>query len=164
MKNRTLNYTLIFLSIISVYACNIVSLDESTSTIDNLQSITIVNNFPLNSASLNTILTNQSTKSWTVTGFTIGGSNTFQNCRLGDKIVLNSNGSYSYDGGSQLCGAEDNKKIKSGSWEADFDNRILYFDRGTINEIEVYIETCESSKVIISTRYFGMAILGQFEI
>lgn len=163
MKKRISRYLLLAVTVILSYSCGIVSLDETTD-ITNVQSISIVDSFPADETLLNTALTNNSSKSWNVTGFILAGSDLFQNCRLDDTMVLNSNGSYDYDGGNQLCGSEDNIRLKSGTWEVDFGTRTLYFDKNTDNEIEVFIETCEGSTIIISTQYFGMSVLGQFEI
>ena len=164
MKNRTINYFLISTTLFLAYSCGIVSLDESNPEIENTESISISNSFPLDKSSLNTALTNQTSKAWNVTGFTLGGSSSFQECRLDDTLTLNANGTYDYNGGNLLCGAEDNEKNKSGSWEVDFESRTLYFDRGTDKQIETFIEACEGSKVVVSTQYFGMEVLGRFEI
>jgi hypothetical protein len=119
------------------------------------------NAFPSNSADVNNYLRSLNGKSWRATQFTIASMDGFQACRLDDVITLNSDFTYDYDGGTLLCGAEDNQKIKSGTWTIDNDTRMMQFDKGSDHEVEVYIESLTETELVYSTSYLGLAILGK---
>jgi len=157
MKNQNVIFSLIMVIFLTTFSCGIVSIEEKAP------GITFSESFPPDLTSFNTILTNGSNRTWNVTGFSFGESTNFQNCRLDDSLILKNDGTYDYNGGNELCGAEDNSQFKTGIWEADFDSRTIYFDKGTGNEIEIFIESCQESKVVFSSKYFGMKVLGQFE-
>jgi len=72
-----------------------------------------------------TFLHNNSSKVWVAEQFTIAGLSAFQQCRLDDSMVLSSDGTYQYDGGDQLCGAEDDASAKVGAWEFNAENAVM---------------------------------------
>ena len=115
-------------------------------------------------ADLMIALANDETKKWEATGFTMQLIDNFQSCRLDDVLSLNNNGTYNYDGGNVLCGAEDNERLKSGVWELNYQERKLIFDRGTSEEVELYIEEASDTKVIVSSTYMQLKVVGRYEI
>lgn len=155
-ENKSIYGLLVLIFAVSI-SCEVVTIEENTPNIAFTES------FPDDLASLNSALTNESNRTWNITGFKLGESSSFQTCRLDDALALNADGTYSYDGGNELCGSEDNSRFKTGTWEVDFDSRTMYFDKGTEHEVEVFIESCQGSKVVFSSQYFGMKVLGQFE-
>lgn len=158
MKNFNLSYWILIIIFTTTLSCEVVSIDEALPSIIEFSEA-----FPDNAGTLNAALTNESSRSWKITGFKLGSNSNFQSCRLDDALVLNNDGTYNYDGGNELCGSEDNVRLKSGVWEVDFESRTMIFDKGTDNEIEIFIESCQNSIVVFSSQYFGMKILGQFE-
>ena len=153
-------YIGILISALTIQACSVVEGDFVEQ--DNSTDLTFDNVFPTSSIDANNILRGDVTKSWETSAFTIESANGFQTCRLDDQIVLDADGTYAYDGGSVLCGAEDNEKNRSGSWTLDVDARLLILDEGTDNEFSLYVESLVESEIVVSTSYRGLAILGKF--
>ena len=100
-------------------------------------------------------------KFWTSEGFTLSGVSGFQQCRLDDVIVLKEDGTYQYNGGEILCGAEDNQKLKTGTWEINFDEgTLLIFNPGTQNEYQALVTGLEENTIVLSGSYFGLEVQG----
>ena len=110
-----------------------------------------------------TFLHNNSSKVWVAEQFTIAGLSAFQQCRLDDSMVLSSDGTYQYDGGDQLCGAEDDASAKVGAWEFNAENAVMTFDPGTESEVSVNIITLSESTVVLSGQYVS-ELFGTFEL
>ena len=100
------------------------------------------------------------TKSWAAQGFTISGISGFQQCRLDDNMVLGEDGTYQYDGGETLCGAEDNQRLKTGTWEIEFDESMLIFNKGTQIEYQVIVSGLDENTIVLDGTYFGLEIRG----
>lgn len=153
-----------FLCICCLYwvpSCGVVSLDEEMAG----QLIAINSSeYPGTEAELMTVLTNNSSKNWNTTGFTLEVLRNFQSCRMDDRLSLASDGTYEYDGGDLLCGAEDDQKLKTGTWEMGFQERRLTFDRGTGEEISLYVEEASDTKVIVSSTYMRLRVVGKYEV
>ncbi len=64
-----------------------------------------------------------------------------------DSMVLSSDGTYQYDGGDQLCGAEDDASAKVGAWEFNAENAVMTFDPGTESEVSVNIITLDDIRL-----------------
>lgn len=148
---------LLFLSF--VLGCSVVVEDGSDIEVSN---ITFENNFPNSVIDVDSYLLGGSTRTWTTVAFTIDGVNGFQNCRLDDQIRLNDDQTYNYDGGGMLCGAEDNQKLKSGSWEVNASFRLITFDRGTDHESVFYIESLTEEEIVVSSHYYSWKVVGKF--
>ena len=154
----------LFFAIFTVFwfqSCGVVSLDEQVRS-ESIQIST--SEYPMTEADLMIALANDETKKWEATGFTMQLIDNFQSCRLDDVLSLNNNGTYNYDGGNVLCGAEDNERLKSGVWELNYQERKLIFDRGTSEEVELYIEEASDTKVIVSSTYMQLKVVGRYEI
>jgi len=99
-------------------------------------------------------------KIWMASGFTIAGLTTFTECRLDDEFVFNADGTYTYDGGIDLCGAEDNERIKTGIWELDFRNRTILFDKGSSNEEPARVIGLNENEIRVNGSYMTMEVRG----
>ncbi|MEQ9288554.1 MAG: hypothetical protein RIG77_16660 [Cyclobacteriaceae bacterium] len=154
-------HLLCFCCLCWVQSCGVVSLDEEMPG----QLITINSSeYPGTEAQLMTALTNNSSKNWGTTGFTLQVLRNFQTCRMDDKLSLASDGTYAYDGGDLLCGAEDDQRLKTGTWEMAFEERRLTFDKGTSEEISLYVEEASDTKVIVSSTYMRLRVVGKYEV
>lgn len=150
----------IFMSwLLSASACSVI-VEESTDS--GVTTIDFENTFPSSIIDANAFLVGSENRTWTTLAFTIEGVNGFQNCRLDDQIRLNDDHTYAYDGGNMLCGAEDNEKLKSGTWSMDAASRTLTFDEGEDQEAVLYIESLTENEIVISTHYYSWKVVGKF--
>ncbi|MEO9967534.1 MAG: lipocalin family protein [Reichenbachiella sp.] len=143
-------------------ACSVVVEESIDSSDPDVSTITFANEYPASSIDANTFLLGGSSRIWQTIAFTIEGVNGFQNCRLDDEIELREDGTYYYDGGEMLCGAEDNQKIKQGEWRLDEESRTLIFDEGAETQTEIYIESLTEEEMVISTHYYQWKVVGKF--
>lgn len=95
---------------------------------------------------------------WDAQTFTLEGLSGFQTCRLDDSMTLNANGQYAYDGGEELCGGDDDQRIKGGGFVLDFERSQIIFNPGTE---EQYIATVtgivtDSMRVEGTVNIFGI--------
>ncbi|WP_420582007.1 lipocalin family protein [Reichenbachiella sp.] len=140
-------------------ACSVV--EEGQMDAEN-SAINFDGTYPNSAIDVNAYLLGGESRTWTTLEFTIDGVSGFQNCRLDDQIQLNSDKTYDYDGGDMLCGAEDNVKLKSGTWEVDVDNRMLTFDSGTDHEAIFHIESLNAEEIVVRSQYYSWEVLGKF--
>ena len=117
---------------------------------------------PENSETFVEFLTNGDKKVWAASSFTIGGMNNSQACRLDDSMEFNVDGTYVYDGGKTLCGAEDDTMIKSGVWEFSDDNSELIFDAGTNNEVIADVMGFTNDRIALGGSYLGFDLMGLY--
>ena len=101
-------------------------------------------------------------KVWSASAFTLAGQTTFTACRLDDIITFNADSTYVYDGGEQLCGAEDDSFIKTGTWEADFENERIVFDKGTENEEVGEVIGLSEDEIRVKGSYMMMEVRGVY--
>ena len=111
-------------------------------------------------AKVKMIMDGGTSRTWTAEAFTLGGQTNFTACRYDDQMVFNSDCTYNYDGGSDLCGAEDNQQFKTGTWEVDFNNLLIVFDNGTANEVSAEIIGLTENEVRLETSYMMMEVRG----
>ncbi|WP_109830439.1 lipocalin family protein [Reichenbachiella versicolor] len=149
---------LIIIFIIGITACTVIESPE-----EGIEAITFQNIFPTSQSETSSILNSTSNGTWKITGFEMESINGFQSCRMDDLITLKNDGTYDYDGGTKLCGAEDDQLIKSGTWILDYPSRVIIIDQGTENEFSLYIESLTENEAIFSTSYLGLDILGRFQ-
>lgn len=142
-----------------VTACSVVEVENMDS---EDTEINFDGTFPNSSIDVDTYLLGGESRIWQTLEFTIDGIDGFQACRLDDQVQLNSDLTYDYDGGSMLCGAEDDTKLKSGTWEVDVDARILTFDKDTDREAIFYIESLNAEEIVVSAKYYSWNVLGKF--
>ena len=102
------------------------------------------------------------------TSFALLGILNTQKCRLDDQIVLNADGTFQYDGGSKLCGREDNKKIRTGKWHVTDSGKKLVFeyDRGRrktkIEKHEGQVVNAGGGWIVLSGSYRGITLQGTY--
>ncbi len=68
-------------------------------------------------------------------------------CRKDDVFTFFSDGTYEYDGGALLCGDSDNQQLVKGTWELDFDNNSLTFDKNTPKETKASLITLKEDNI-----------------
>lgn len=108
------------------------------------------------------LIDNGDEKAWSASAFTLAGLNSFQTCRLDDQMVFNSDGTYLYDGGDDLCGDEDNARVKSGTWEIDFENQSVIFDKETTNEETAVVIGLNENEIRLQGSYMMMQVRGVY--
>lgn len=101
-------------------------------------------------------------KNWITAEFTLAGSDNLTFCRLDDKMIFNDNGSYTYNGGNTLCGAEDNRRVRTGTWELDYKNHKIIFDRGSSNEYIAEIIGLTDNEIRLKGSYFNLEVRGKY--
>ena len=103
-----------------------------------------------------------SSKIWKTEAFTLAGSTIFTGCRLDDEMEFNEDGTYIYNGGADLCGAEDNEQVKTGTWEIDFQNQSIIFDRGTSRQTAALLIGQNDNELRLQGSYMAMEVRGVF--
>lgn len=141
-------------------ACSVV--EENSVGSSDTGTITYENVFPESIIDANAYLLGGESRTWSTVAFTIDGISGFQNCRLDDQVTLLDDNTYRYDGGTMLCGAEDNQKIKTGTWQLDANARLLTFDDGTSEESVFYIESLTNGEIVVSSHYYNYKVVGKF--
>ena len=113
--------------LISASSCDLVELDSPAPE----QEVESPVGLPDSASELQTALSNDQGREWQAVTFELEGLDGFQLCRLDDSFTFFANGTYQYDGGEVLCGGADDRRLKSGTWQADFDNFEIVFDQTT---------------------------------
>ena len=99
---------------------------------------------------------------WKAKAFYIGIVPLSQSCRLDDEMILGSDGTYYYDGGSLLCGGEDNQTIKQGFWEYDSIANTLVFDKSTSKQYSAAVLKVNTNSLELAGEYNGIPITGDY--
>ena len=141
-----------------ICSCELVELNEPNN--ESEKEIRGPEGIPSSLEVYNTYLHNNSFKTYQAISFTIASIEGFQDCRLDDVIEIKSDGTYSYDGGSVLCGAEDTERYRSGTWTIIDDGRAIIFDQGTPEEYLGTVSGLDESAIALSGSYAGLAIKG----
>ncbi len=170
MKRNILTPIVIFsIAIIGFSSCELVELEEMQQTVTmpdpddpDDPPIMVPTSIPSNTDTLIQYLTNGSSKTWNALAFTIEDISGLQECRLDDVIELNIDGTYSYDGGNVLCGAEDDAQFQQGTWTFSAQNAQFVFDAGTSNEAVMELTGLDKSTAAIESSYFGLEVLGVY--
>jgi hypothetical protein len=105
---------------------------------------------------------NNTQKKWLCQSFTLAGLDGLQGCRLDDTMTILSDGTYTYDGGTNLCGAEDSQRIKTGNWKILNNGVNIIFDEGSPTAYTVNVIILESQKIVLRGTYFGLEINGTY--
>lgn len=147
-------------------SCDLVKIqEEGTKEVDPLGEIPTL---PATESEFTQLFHSDAGHTWQADGFTLAGTEGFLNCRLDDKIILKANttnsliGTYEYNGGNDLCGAEDDKKSKFGTYQIDFENAKVIFDGGTDNETSAAISGLDDKSIVLEGSYLGMTIRGKY--
>lgn len=155
------------LFILGLLSCTVVDNEEAlpVDNADNSNTSEILYNPVLITDSLDLVkkIAGDNMKSWTASRFTLSGSTLFTSCRLDDIMTFNRDGSYRYDGGNQLCGAEDNRRVKTGNWTTDFEKKTILFDEGTLKEYNADIIGFYDNKLTLRGTYMSMEVRGEYQ-
>ncbi|MBD99327.1 MAG: hypothetical protein CMO34_05745 [Verrucomicrobia bacterium] len=167
MKKLNQNITAILL-IVGMLACTVVENEEEVTpnTGSDTENKSGIGNSPVllaDSLDLVSKIAGDNIKVWTSNRFTLSGSTLFTSCRLDDIMTFNRDGSYRYDGGSQLCGAEDNRRIRTGRWTSDFDNKRIIFDKGSSREYTADIIGFSDTELRLRGSYMSMEVRGEYQ-
>ncbi|WP_420385180.1 lipocalin family protein [Roseivirga sp.] len=107
----------------SLSACSVVDLENGTqNTVESPVGL------PATAAELNDALVGDGSRIWSAKSFNLEGMVGVQACRLDDTFRFFADGTYRYDGGETLCGGEDSQRIRTGTWQMDFDELTITFD------------------------------------
>lgn len=105
------------------------------------------------------------TKNWVASKFSFNGifaAMDIHSCRLDDEMRISGTGTYTYDGGSELCGNEDNQQLKTGTWDLDEHLKYVLFDKGEENEYRAEIDFFENGMLSLSASWMGLPISGEY--
>ncbi len=134
--------------------CNLVKLDEPDPIVEAPIGL------PSTQDGLLIAIAGESGKDWKTLSFTLEGHDGIQICRLDDTFMFFSNGTYRYDGGDLLCGGADDTRVKTGTWEINFDDKKIIFDRTTNIEHDATIVAVQEGKMLLQGHVdiFGIAM------
>lgn len=165
-KMKTLNYGLALSLLLVITSCNLATLDDpivegEEQTEQEEDRVTGPNSIP-SLAQFETLFHGDTEKVWAGAAFTLAGFDGFQDCRLDDTITVNADGTYSYDGGSNLCGAEDSQQTRTGTWRILDEGSNILFDEGTNREYEADVVGLVQDTIRLSGDYLGLEINGLY--
>ena len=83
-------------------------------------------------------------------------------CRLDDMLTLANDGQYTYNGGNELCGNEDNQQLKTGTWVLDENLGFILFDKDTNKAFKATIDFYQPEMLSLSGSYMGILVSGEF--
>ncbi|NJO01940.1 MAG: hypothetical protein HC880_09830 [Bacteroidia bacterium] len=156
---------LIFLLIIwwMLPACNVVELETppDDTNVNNNSSISGPTTLPSDEAIFLSFLTGPNGKTWEAGQFTLQGLSGFQDCRLDDKMTLNPNGNYIFDGGTISCGGEDRSAAQD-TWQIDFANRRISFALGN-QTFQGTITGLSETMLVIQGTYLGLEVKARYD-
>lgn len=137
------------------------SMDEASNSAND-DSVTIENAeiVAMDEAEFKSIIDGDGEKVWSASAFTLAGLTTFTACRLDDSMTFKSDGIYEYNGGQVLCGAEDNAFTKTGTWEVNFADQAIIFDRGSSNEEVGEVIGLTENEIRLKGSYLLMEVRG----
>lgn len=161
MRFRVVFLVAVIISTIS--GCEVVKLNQQEAE-DMMDQPIAPTTPPESSEQLENLFHGSNERTWSTVSFTFLGVGGIQDCRLDDSMMVNSDGTYEYDGGENLCGAEDNEQIRAGTWEVINDGRNIIFDRGTVNEYTADVTGISDDMIAISGEYLGLSLSGIYQI
>jgi hypothetical protein len=145
---------LVAISISLLASCKLASLEEPEK--ESVPSL------PSTLTEFEVLFHSNTQKVWKAQSFTLGSINGLQNCRLDDTMTIVSDGTYEYNGGQSLCGAEDSQRIKKGTWKILNNGANILFDEGTSTAYVAEVIGLESKKIVLRGTYFGLEINGTY--
>ncbi|MEM8893603.1 MAG: lipocalin family protein [Bacteroidota bacterium] len=166
MKKSTIMYFVSFVVLAS--ACSIVELDEepNETQLDGGTPSEVDlggENTPEEEIVFAQMLHGADSKTWIASEFSIEGMSGFLDCRLDDVITLYADGTYEYDGGNNLCGLEDNQRIRRGNWSYNFETTEVTLEPGTNLESTARVISLEGN-ILTLTGVYKNDILGSFDV
>jgi len=153
------NSTYFFIIILVLYSsCELAQLEEPSELSDN--EMQLPTSLPVSEEEFGDLFHGNSIKTWVAMSFSVG-SLELQDCRLDDNIIINSEGTYEYDGGSDLCGAEDNRQNKSGTWSINESlSKITFTDGATSYSAD--LAALVSDTLVVHGNYLGLTVEGVY--
>ncbi|MEM9298700.1 MAG: hypothetical protein AAGA64_09945 [Bacteroidota bacterium] len=157
------NFVLLLFFVFWATSCEITQLNQpdDEEEIDVVEGPTVA---PTSTAEFENLFHGGSQRSWKTISFTFMGVGGIQDCRLDDSMTINADGTYEYDGGANLCGAEDSERVRTGTWEVTNDGRNIVFDSGTVNEYTADVTGAEDDQIALSGQYIGLNVSGVYQI
>lgn len=143
----------LFFLILTVTSCSVVELDQPPTT-----AVEPPVGLPDTETAFALALAGNESTLWKAITFQLEGLAGFQACRLDDTFMFMSDGTYRYDGGEVLCGGADDRRVKTGIWELNFDNAEIIFDRDTDIEYSALVLGLSDNKIQLRG---GVDIFGQ---
>ncbi len=125
----------------------------------NINVLVLLNDVKASAADLNTLQ-----RTWEMVNFSYAGvMATLMNhsCRLDDAMEFKADGTYLYDGGTELCGGEDSQQQKAGTWDLDENLNFVLFDKGTNKELEANIDLFTPTNLNMSGTYVFTSFSGE---
>ena len=155
------------IAMMGMTSCTLASLDdpigETEGGLEQSQNkINGPNTVPNTIEEFETILSGEDGRVWGGKAFTLAGFNGFQDCRLDDEVTINFDGTYLYDGGRTLCGGEDNRRNRKGTWRITDDGANILFDEGTSIECLANVVGLTQDSLSISGSYAELEVKGLY--
>lgn len=146
-------------------SCDLVDLDDPTNTNEPADEPMLApQGLPASMSEFNMLFHGNTEKSWSTISFTIASMEGFQGCRLDDSMIINADGTYAYNGGSQLCGAEDTEENRTGTWRVNDSLDQLTFDEGTERSYNASLDALVQDTLVVSGTYIGLEIRGIYVV
>ena len=158
---KYLSFILFSVPVLSFIACELTSLEEPGTNVDEMvMDVFEPSSIPSSVSEFETMFHADEQLSWSAVSFTLAGFAGFQDCRLDDVITVNADGTYQYDGGEVLCGAEDSQRFRSGTWQIIDNGANILFDEGTNRQYTAKVNGLENGSISLSGEYLGLEIKG----
>lgn len=146
-------------------SCDLVDLDDPANTNEPADEPMLApQGLPSSMSEFNTLFHGDTEKSWSTISFTIASMEGLQGCRLDDSMTINADGTYVYNGGSQLCGAEDTQQNRTGTWSISAGIDQLTFDEGTDRSYTARLDALVQDTLVVSGTYIGLEIRGIYVV
>ncbi|MCG8318791.1 MAG: hypothetical protein MI921_04770 [Cytophagales bacterium] len=158
---KYLSIMLFSVPVLSFIACELTTLEESgTEDDDMIIQVFEPETIPSSITEFETMFHGDTQITWSAISFTLAGFEGLQNCRLDDTIIVMADGTYQYDGGEVLCGAEDSQRFRSGTWQIINNGNNILFDEGTSRQYTARVNGLEDRTISLSGEYLGLEIRG----
>ena len=156
----------VFLGLFAIMgSCNLVEIQETTENSKDPESL-VQGPRAVEATNVQTFashLHGEVSKTWANVSFEMDGIEGMLSCREDDSITLYADGTYSYDGGDNLCGGEDIHQTRIGTYQIDFENKELIFDGGTSLEATASVVGLTSTETVLSGSYLLLGVRGHYK-
>lgn len=154
--------TLSLLTLFLVSSCSLIELEQPVNgELNSTGSVVGPNSLPGSTEVTSGMLSGESGKSWKAEAFTIMGFSGMLQCRIDDRIMINSDGTFDFDGGEILCGAEDNMKLREGLWSVGETGTEINFTLGN-DVFQADIQGFVEDSLLLTGSYAGLEIQGLY--
>ena len=163
MIHTKLKYWFLLSLFFTITSCEVVDLEQPAQEADAVMEI-LPSTIPSTIEDFENNLHGGTERLWATNSFTLAGLEGIQDCRLDDVVMIKSDGTYVYDGGQNLCGAEDNVRMRTGTWRLINDGHNILFDEGLPNEYTADVEGLEDNRLVLTGQYIGLVIRGVYDV